>query len=276
MSQEVERVRFIGLSLGGTKTDKSSLTVLEFYPNQKKIFLVQIYEKIKSNLDESSDDQIHRVIQEIVGSGPVHAVGVDVPLTLPKCLRCRLQCPGYKVCREPEIIWMNQFYDKRNREKKPRKGLSPYTERCAELYLGSQLEEPFIVNHPMSANMAPVFARGRFIQRRLGLPLSEVVPSVSVWRIGRFLKLNKTELRKYQRAFDGEVARKAIVEKLIEKDAVFIYRQDQKSLINNLSTFEAFFCGLSVVLSFLGKAEKRPLGFPKKESWPVFPREALD
>ena len=39
--------RFIGLALGGGKADRASLAVIEYYPNQKKIFLSHLIEKYR-------------------------------------------------------------------------------------------------------------------------------------------------------------------------------------------------------------------------------------
>src|SRR6185312_5418436 len=40
--------RFIGISLGGGKTDKTALSVIEYYPIQRKIFLSRLFDKIQS------------------------------------------------------------------------------------------------------------------------------------------------------------------------------------------------------------------------------------
>ena len=46
---------FLGLSLAGGKTDKSCLAVLEYFPEQKKVFLTKLHEKIKNEEALSSD-----------------------------------------------------------------------------------------------------------------------------------------------------------------------------------------------------------------------------
>lgn len=274
MRTKLNNQKFVGLSLGGTKTDKSSLAILEYFPDQQKIFLSEIFEKIKSNIDENSDDQIHRLITE--RSNELELIGVDTPMTLPKCMRCRLSCPGYKVCSEPEIIWMREFYSARNQGRRPERGLSPYTERCSELFISRSLDEPFEVQQPLGANRAPVFARARFIQRRLDRRFVEVPTFVSVWRLGRFMKMNKADLRRYSKAFEGEGVRKIFLEKMVERDLVFIYRQDQKVLIQNLSAFDAFITGLTVLLGSCFKClQKRPSNFPRGEAWPFVLREDL-
>src|SRR5690349_9817243 len=88
--------RFIGVSLGGGKTDKTCLSTLEYYPDQKKIFLSRLFDKIRTEGEVSADAQIIRLIRQ--NPPPVESVTFDVPLQLPKCLICPHKCPGYEEC----------------------------------------------------------------------------------------------------------------------------------------------------------------------------------
>src|SRR4051812_22677972 len=40
--------RFAGVALGGGKTESTSVAIIEFYPDHKRIFLRGLYEKIKA------------------------------------------------------------------------------------------------------------------------------------------------------------------------------------------------------------------------------------
>ena len=264
--------RFLGVSLSGGKADKTSLAVLEYYPEHKKIFLSHLNEKIKSDGDCSADLQLYKLITSFE---KVKFLAVDAPLKLPKCMRCRLKCPGYEVCDEPEVQWMWKAYKKAYEKRKPKKIFTPYTERCCESYIATQLEEPFHPPHALGANMAPLAARAHFLGRRLKVPKIEVYPKLSLWRIGRALKIQKSYLRFHRHAFDGQEARQSIVERLIEKDIAFIYRQDQRSLVDNHHSFEAFLCALTGVLKFLKQVEERPKDFPKGEAWVEIPKTEI-
>lgn len=263
---------FAGLALGGGKTDKTCLALLEYYPQYHKIFLSQLFPRIKTE-EELSADQI--VCQLLDGLGKIETVGFDTPLKLPKCLRCRLKCPGYEDCVEPEIKWMWKFYRERNRKKRPKKLFTPYTERCAELYVSSELEEVFHPPHAMGSNIAPLTARALFLQRRIDAPAIEVYPKLSLWRIGRALGVTKSHLRFHKHSVGGDESREAILEKLVQKDIAFIYEQDARTMIEFAPAFEAFICAMTAVLKFTGQTEPRPKGFPRSESWIEFPRENI-
>jgi len=261
--------RFIGLSLAGGKTDKTALAIIEYFPKQNKIFLSRLFEKVKPEGEISSDAQVYRLI---TSSGDFETVAFDVPLQLPKCMRCKLKCPGYEDCKQTEIQWMWKHYRKLNEKKKPKKIFTPYTERCVEQYLTTELEEPFHLSHALGANLAPLTARALFLTRRLKSSTQEVYPKLSLWRIGRSLGIQKSYLRFHKHSVGGEESRKAILEKLIAQNVAFLYDQDVKILAENSQAFDAFICGLTAVLSFRGQTESRPKDFPKTESWIEIPK----
>ncbi len=261
--------RFIGVSLAGGKTDKTALAIIEYFPKQNKIFLSRLFEKVKPEGEISSDAQIQSLI---TSSGDIEAVAFDVPLKLPVCLTCKLKCPGYESCKVTEIQWMWKHYRKRNEKKKPKKIFTPYTERCVEQYLTTELEEPFHMTHALGANLAPLTARALFIKRRLKTPVQEVFPKLSLWRIGRNLGIQKSHLRFHKHSVGGEESRRAILDKLIAQNVAFLYDQDTKILTENSQAFDAFICGLTAVLSFRGQTEGKPKDFPKSESWIEIPK----
>jgi hypothetical protein len=93
--------RFIGVDLSGGKNDKTSVAVLEYYPGQNKLFLTHIYEHIQAEGEISGDLALFEIIKE--HSPNLEYLCIDAPLKLPKCIRCKLKCPGYEKCKEPEI-----------------------------------------------------------------------------------------------------------------------------------------------------------------------------
>lgn len=265
--------RFIGVSLGGGKTDKTCLSVIEYYPQQKKIFLSRLFDKIKTEGDISADWQVHKLITKC--PPPLESISFDVPLQLPKCVTCRLKCPGYELCEEPEILWMWKHYRQLETSKSPPRLFTPYTERCVEQYLQSQLEEPFHLQHSLGANFAPLTARAHYLRRRLDFNTLEVFPKLSLWRIGTALDLPKSNL-KYHRHWDsGTASRQMILSRMMERNLAFIYDQDVKTLVDSPQAFDSFLCALTGLLSFLGHCEARPRGFPPKESWIAIPKKAF-
>lgn len=264
---------FLGVALGGGKTDKTCVALVDYYPDQNKIFLSRLFERVSTHGEVSSDLQLHKIVTELPGK--VESVAFDTPLQLPKCLRCRLKCPGFEACEETEIKWLWKHYRKRNTQKKPRKLFTPYTERCVEFYLQTELEEVFHPPHALGANMAPLTARAHFITRRLKRPCIEVYPKLSLWRIGRALGIGKNHLRFHRHSFGGEESRHIILQRLIQEDIAFLYVQDVKNMTANAHAFEAFVCALTGVLEFKKQCEPRPKGFPKEEAWIAIPKAGV-
>lgn len=263
--------RFIGISLGGGKTDKTAASVIEYYPVQRKIFLSRLIDKIQTEGEVSADLQIHRLINEC--PPPVESVSFDVPLQLPKCLKCVLKCPGYEACTEPEIQWMWKQYRAQAKKKSPPRLFTPYTERCVEQFLQTELEEPFHLQHALGANLAPLTARAQYLIRRVKAPTLEVFPKLSLWRIGNALHLSKSQLRFHRHWEAGHGNRQAMLNKMMDKNVAFIYDQDIKTLVDSAPAFDSFICALTGLLSYLGHCEPRPKGFPRHESWLEIPKK---
>ena len=275
MSSGLAVYRFAGVALAGGKTDKTAVAVIDYYKDQSRIFLRSLRDRIRSEGEVSADLALHRMLTEEELS--LHSIAFDVPLQLPKCIRCELKCPGFEKCRQPEIKWMWNNYHSMVRKKKPHKLFTPYTERCSELHIASELEEPFHPSHALGANAAPLAARAHFIRRRLPkkLPTHECYPKLSVWRIGRALKISKAHLRLHRNSVGGEEARQAILNALIEEGIAFIYQQDLRQMIECNQPFEAFISALTLFLHFRGQCQKPPPSFPKGERWIIFPKESI-
>ncbi len=262
--------RFIGVSLGGGKTDKTCLSMLEYYPAQRKIFLSRLFDKIKTDGEVSADSQIIKLIAQ--NPPPVESVTFDVPLQLPKCLLCsHKKCVGYENCEEPEILWMWKHF--RTQKKRPTRLFTPYTERCVEQYLQSELEEPFHLQHALGSNLAPLTARAQYLGRRIQFPLVEAFPKLSLWRIGNALNIGKSHLRFHRHWEGGQASRQIVLNKMMDKSLAFIYDQDIKILAESPQAFDSFICAITGLLAFLGHTEPRPKGFPRKESWIEIPKK---
>lgn len=265
--------RFIGIALGGGKTDKTCLSVIEYFPTQHKIFLSRLFDRIKTEGEVSADLQIHSLIMQC--PAPVESVSFDSPLTLPNCLRCDRACPGVESCTHPSTQWMWKHFRDRKKTKGAKKLFTPYTERCVEQYIESELEEPFHVQHALGANLAPLTARAQYITRRLRLPVLEVFPKLSLWRIGLSLHVSKPHLRSHRHWESGQASRQAMIHRLMDRNLTFIYDQDVRTLIENPHAFDSFLCALTGWLAFCGQCEPRPKGFPKNEGWIQIPKHTL-
>ncbi len=266
--------RFIGLSLGGGKTDKACLAVVEFFPQHKKVFLSRLVERIKSDEVHSADFKVQEIVEQY--HGQVDSLAYDVPFRLPLSLEACVQGrPSIDEANAPHLKWMWDYTRKLHKKKKPRKLFTPYTQRCVEMYLTTEIEEPFHLPHAMGANAAPLLARSMYLQNILKLPAIEVFPKLSLWRIGRSLQINKNHLRFHKHSFGGDESRRVILQSLSAHNVVFVYDQDIKLMIENNHAFEAFVCALTAFLKFKGLTESRPDGFPEDEDWVEFPKAAI-
>lgn len=265
--------RFIGISLSGGKSDKACVAVLEYFPKHKKVFLSRLVEKIKSDEVHSADFKIHEIIAQYHSA--IEMIAFDVPFRLPNCLNCVNGCAGMEACPAPHVKWMWDYTRKLHKKKKPRKLFTPYTQRCVEMYVSSELEEPFSMQHAMGANTAPLLARAMYLKRRWSIPCVEVYPKLSVWRVGRSLNVMKSHLRFHKHSLGGDESRREILQALSANNIAFVYDQDVKLMIENNHAFEAFICALTVFLKSKGLTESRPAGFPENEDWLEFPRADL-
>lgn len=263
-------VRYAGLSLLGGKSDRTCLALIEFYPRHQKLFLHQVFENITGTIDASADKVLIDTLKSV--EPDLRKMGVDAPLQLPKCIECRLKCPGFETCKEPEVRWMREEYQSAVQAKKTLKWFTPYTQRAVELYLQRHLEKPYFIHEALGANMAPLTARAQFLQRRFQLPFIEVFPELSFERIGRALGLSSEHFENLGRAFDRDYARQAFLQSLIDRKMIFLYQQDIQKLIDNADAFDAFICGFTAFLSDQGLCEPRPKNFPKSESWLAIPK----
>lgn len=273
-AKSLKLYRFAGVALGGGKTDRTVVAVIEYYPEHKKVFLRRIHEKIKAEGEVSADQKLYEILA--AEAAELESITFDTPLQLPKCLRCHLTCPGYESCQEPEIRWMWKIHGERARTKRPLKIFTPYTERCSELYISTQLEEAFHPSHALGANLAPLTARALFLQRRLKVPCFEAFARLSLWRMGRALRIPKSHLRYHRHSVEGDESRLYILRTLVEKEIAFLYQQDIRLMVENWYAFEAFLCALTGFLRYQGQCEKKPKDFPKDEAWIEFPKEHID
>lgn len=267
-------MHFLGLSLSGGKKTKTCLTVIEYFPSEQKVFLRYLYDKIGKSKTKSSDEELIAMIDNI-GKG-AKSLSVDVPVQLPICSRCRLKCPGVAKCRQKEVQWMRDKYIRLNEKSRPKKVVTPYTERCQDFFLTYELDEKFSPGHGLGANLAPLAARMQFLEKQLTVPVKEVFPRASLWRVGRSLGISKSALRFHKHAIDGDQARARILDELIRQDIAFLYVQDVRMMIENSWAFDSFICALTGLLDHMKQCEPRPKGYPKSAKWVSVPRKEID
>lgn len=273
VTQDLKHVRFAGVALGGGKTDKTAVAIIEYYPDQKRVFLRSLRDRISGKGELPGDEALLEILTK--DERNLKAIAFDVPLTLPACIECELRCPGVEKCRVPVVKWMRDMHKKRARIKRPNKMFTPYTERAAEIHISNDLEEPFHPSHALGSNAAPLTARALFLKRRIRVATIECFPKLTLWRIGIALGIQKSYLRFHRHSVDGDEARLHILKTLIDQGIAFIYHQDMRLMVENNAAFEAFLGALTAFLKFRGQTESRPAGFPKDEAWIEYPKQKI-
>ena len=273
VAEKLKSVRFAGVSIGGGKTDKTSVAVIEYFPEMKRVFLRSLRDKVSAKGEITADEALLEILN--LEEQDVHTVAFDAPLQLPVSIRACLGGAAEKQAEEQVLHWMRDMHRKRAKEKRPNKMFTSYTERASEIYISHELEEEFHPSHALGANAAPLTARAIYLSQQIKKPLIEVYPKLSLWRIGRALDIPKSYLRFHRHAVDSDEARLYILKTLIEKEIAFVYQQDLKLMVEHNVVFEAFLCALTAFLKYRGQTEKRPHGFPKEEAWIDFPLQKI-
>lgn len=258
-----DKLKFVGISLSGGKTDKTSLAVIEYYPEQQRIFLAELVDKVRPEEAVSSDQKIRDFIE--TNEQDCASVVFDAPLTLPPLLR------------DPELAensatlkWMRAL-DAGGKKKRPRRHLTPYTQRAVELFLAVNLEEKFDVQDALGSNLAPLTARARYLASQWKTPSYETMTKIAVWKIGAHFKLTKAPLKKWWNSVGGDEARRVILQSLAERAKIFFYQQDLKAMVESPHAFEALVCAYVGLLKYQGRVEPAPSGFPVGEGWIEIP-----
>lgn len=264
----------MGVSVSGGKNDKTFVSVLEYYPSHGKLFLSHIYDKIRTEGEVSGDAALFQIVQH--GHKNVQSVAMDVPLSLPLCMTCKLKCPGFENCKESHIQWLWKHYRNTKQKKKTHRLFTPYTQRSVEIYVSEDLPDRLHMQNALGANLAPLACRSLFLKRRTRkVKFVEVFTPLSVIRIGRSLSISEKDLQGYRHSMTGFDSRHRILKELTEKDIVFVYQQDIQKMLEWPNAFESFVSALTGFLEYQGDCEPRPVGFPKKEQWIGFPKKEL-
>jgi hypothetical protein len=274
-----ESRRYLGIDLAGAKNQKTALAVLEHYPKENKIFLLDIYERIAQPENHTSDVSLLELIDEMRPG--IAKIGVNVPLDLPPCIPCtRKTCPMPERCSVPSVKWMRETTKKAHKIKTDLRVLefTPYTQRPIELYVRYHVlprlpeSHRFEVDETLGGNRAPLTARMQYLKRHLGkTPLAEVWPKLSIAILAEQLGIHKRLIARYRQLEEGVHSREAILEILTQHHGLFIYERDVRKLSQSLSSFDAFICAYTALLSDTDRCTDMPAGFPASTGWVHFP-----
>jgi len=199
------------------------------------------------------------------------AVAVAAPLTVPACVRCRLdECTGVDACADPAIVWLRTVgqsmaaMEERDRVAAipsgsgalPHSGtdtgkrpVAPYTQRCTEVLLHYTRE--LVPREHLRRGAGPIASRAVHLRRRLGAlgyrmnrNLIEVSPRATVHAL-----LGAELARGYKRDADPWETRAAIVERL-GSDVEFSARSRlaREDVLRNDNCFDAVLAAYTAYL----------------------------
>lgn len=251
--------RFLGLELGGSRSHRTALVALDFFPG--RAFVAELHPQLHGGEGESADQELSRLVKEF----PHEALGVNAPLSLPPCVVCSLaSCPGFENCEVPAIAWMRA--EGKNLPGKAR-AISPYTQRPVDLLLRGRWQEEIPVDIPVDESFgsarAPLAARLLYLRRHLNSPkFLEVNPRLALAGIARWFRITERELRRCRDVEEGIENRATVLEKLTSEPAIkglpqlFLYNADLVAFTKDLSAFDALLAALMALYDELGLLER--------------------
>jgi hypothetical protein len=283
--------RYLGLDLSGAKNAKTTLAVLEYYPKEEKIFLLDVHPGIGADGNATSDEALIETISDHADEHPDLKMGINVPLALPPCISCtRKSCPMPHSCTVPEVRWMRTAHARAGSARKStskriarlKDSFTPYTQRPVELWLKNEVLSRlpprirFEIDETLGGNKAPLTGRMHFLKFHLGkYEMHEVLPKLTVALLMPFLKISNRTLAQYRQLDTGVQARETIIERMCESLDIFIYDRDLKKITQNINAFDAFLCAYTVLLHDRNQCVSPPRGFPIQSGWVRYPKSPL-
>jgi hypothetical protein len=277
-AQPKRKIRTLGIELGGGKSERTAIVLLEYFQKEKKVFLVDHQAKIGAGAHRYGDE----VLLEEIQKQKADRMGVNAPLGLPPCVQCSIKaCPGFRDCKNPPVRWM---HEEALRAKIPvSKHPTPYTQRPLDVYLRTRVQPRYdfdlFLEETLGAGRAPLALRMQYLLSRIGRKgILETDPRVALAGISRWFDLPPRILRRYRLPEDGVDYRRQILDLLqrdLSKEGVpqlFLYEAELLAFSESLSSFHALLSALMVVYGIAGLLEKPDEGFEKEWGFMAIPR----
>ncbi|MCB0347647.1 MAG: DUF429 domain-containing protein [Bdellovibrionales bacterium] len=269
MSREKKTKKYFGICLSGGKNEKTFFARIDEFDKENKLILTSILNAPQGDYNTSNDKLLLQHFSKIKN---IAAVGVDVPTDLPKCVTCKLKCPGVERCKVESVKYM---WDLHRKKEKNKPVFTPYTERAVEHYINA-IEKDVFLSAALGANSAPLTARAKFLQKHFKATFKEVFPKLTYLRLSRHFGLPREFFNTKRHSEDGDEARWQFLKLLTNTDMIFMYNQDVQLMVDNPYAFDAFMVALTLILDSRKLCEPRPKGFPKADSWILFPKEQIE
>lgn len=273
--------RFLGLDLAGAKNTKTTLAILESYPNERKIFLLDVHEQLGAEESENPD---RALIERIHASIPAKAtLGTSAPLTLPPAIGCSCRKCGPGQCKSPASRWTLAYLKKvaarsKSQDLPKLRIFTPYTQRPLEVWARYEIlplvsaRASIEIDETLGANKAPLAMRMIYLRKFLkNVECVEIWPKLTAWSLGKWLHLPARTVSGMRTLDEGVHAREEFLEALAKKENLFLYDKDARKLIHSLAAFDAFLCAYTALLCKSGRTLPHPKGFPVQSGWVEVP-----
>ncbi len=284
--------RYLGLDLSGAKNAKTTIAVLEYYPKERKIFVLDVHAGIGADENHSSDEVLIQTITDHADEHPDLKMGINVPLTLPPCIHCpRKTCPLPEACTVPDVRWMRTSRSPKaakgkkttsKRNARIKEYFTPYTQRPVELWLKNEVlpklppKIRFEIDETLGGNKAPLTGRMHFLKFHLAkYEKHEVLPKLTIALLMPYLKLSHRTLSDYRQLDEGVHARETILARMSESLDIFIYDRDIKKITQNINAFDAFISAYTVLLYDRNECVAPPRSFPANSGWVRYPKSPM-
>jgi predicted small lipoprotein YifL len=262
--------RSLGLELSGPRTQRTTVAVIDHYPQSTRLVLSDLInpETGSDDPDESVKNQLWALTsqtQQFTGCG-VHA-----PLSLPPALEQKNKVlSSAQISKLPEVKWMNEMWKKIKDRPGP---FVPYLHRPAEIWLRYKAVERFGDVMSFSTNGAALAARMQYLKHQIPGPLNEVFPRAILKRISESLGVRNFVHKKYTDLEHGITAREEFLIQLgMKMPQLFLYEKDVEKMVLGVNYFNAFLCAFMQHLIHRKECENPPKGYPAKASWIYIPR----
>jgi predicted RNase H-like nuclease len=250
---------FIGVDLGGGKGKNTA--VARLCPTETG---VKVLDYGTGKASPWYDGRLIEYLRSQAGA----LVAVDAPLTLPSCVRCRLEaCPGTDVCEVPTVAW---FRGRKAPKADKKPAYTPYTQRAAEVILYE--DHAILPRETLGQGMGPLTARAAYLTRalkgvfELDRDLIEVYPKASITQL-----FGSRVAGRYKRSAESPRVRLEILDQLTDLSfAPGAWREDG---LANDHKFDAVICAYTAYLWSKGGCVAPACAVEKEDGWIWFPKK---
>lgn len=277
-TSKIKKQRIIGLELLGAKNNKSAISIIDYYPDESKLFLIDLIQEVEPEKSETNDQALLRTIKSHSIKNTL--LSINAPTTLPPFFQKNTRKFSSIENWVKSEIKLAQERKLSNKTPPKLREFTPYTQRPVEIWLRYNVIPnlpkgiQFDVDETFGGSRAPIAARMHFLSNSLkNYEIIEVLPKLSVIKMAHVLKLGQRHINKYRHLDLGKSARVHILNSIADELNVFIYENDFKTLSKNLNCFDAFISGLTGYFFRLDKCQKPPRNFPLSSGWVTYPKQ---